>query len=69
MLPGTAGPGIGKIPESRTYSRLPWTVRLFGNLPPELCTLISFRPPAVTWNELTELLPALTANSSFPFDV
>src|SRR5215471_17424408 len=35
MLPGTGGPGIGKMPESSTYRTLPWVVMLLGNLPPE----------------------------------
>ena len=56
------------LSEFRTYSRLPWLVRLLGELA-ALRTTVDTRtslPLEVTRNELTELLPALTANTSLP---
>src|ERR1700751_2426986 len=62
-------PWMLRLFEFSTYTRLPWTVRLFGNCPPELTWLTSCAPCLVTRNELTVLLPALTANRSFPLAV
>src|ERR1700754_2359087 len=52
-----------------TYSRLPWLVRLIGSVPPELTWLTNTGPADVVLNELTELSPELTTNSSLPSGV
>ena len=52
-----------------TYTRLPWLVTLIGRVPPELTWLTSTGPADVVLNELTELSPELTTNSTLPSGV